>query len=222
MELTGMFALHSRSMVLLASSRGPAGRLTIDESGMIAKLALEVFSEYNNSHDYKESVIDESGLESLLFSTSEPLDRYLTVVIVDAALMRLDNVRRIMDRNAKNRVVVLVGSERTLARDLGRAVGPYSYQFLQAPDTPALSPDEQQAFKQRLRHVIDSARQIRIEISHTLLRVSAAIPDWLDEDSAAESIADFIRALSDVHRAMGGEGLVVDGMEVESDVLAHA
>jgi hypothetical protein len=54
------------------------------------------------------------------------------------------------------------------------------------------------------------------------LRVSAEVPDWVDEDVAAEAVAEFIGALSEMHRAMGGGGLVVDGMEVESDIPAHA
>jgi len=54
------------------------------------------------------------------------------------------------------------------------------------------------------------------------LRVSADIPDWIDEEIAAEAVAGFIRALSKLHRAMGGGGLVVDGMEIESDILVSA
>jgi hypothetical protein len=51
------------------------------------------------------------------------------------------------------------------------------------------------------------------------LRVSAEIPDWADEEGVAQALADFIRALGKLHRAMGGSGLAVDGMEVGTDVL---
>lgn len=54
------------------------------------------------------------------------------------------------------------------------------------------------------------------------IRISAEVPDWVDEDEAASAIAGFIEALSQLHQALGGGGLVVDGMEVESDIFVHA
>jgi hypothetical protein len=54
------------------------------------------------------------------------------------------------------------------------------------------------------------------------LSVSTRVPDWVDVDEAAQAVAAFVRALSELHRAMGGAGLEVLGMEVESDSLAIA
>ncbi|HEX6369075.1 MAG TPA: hypothetical protein VF006_09080 [Longimicrobium sp.] len=72
--------------------------------------------------------------------------------------------------------------------------------------------------------VIDTARIYPQSVTEPIppgLQVSADIPDWVDEEVAAEAVADFIRALSQMHRAIGGGGLVVDGMDVERAAFAN-
>jgi hypothetical protein len=53
------------------------------------------------------------------------------------------------------------------------------------------------------------------------LTLSVEFPDWIDEDSAAETLAELIVRLSALHVALGGGGLELDGIEAGTPSLAH-
>jgi hypothetical protein len=72
-----------------------------------------------------------------------------------------------------------------------------------------------------LREQIESG-DTSAAMSSYLLHVSAEVPEWVDVDAAADAIAALVRAISDLHVALGGSGMVVDGMEVGTDSKAYA
>ncbi|HZG42832.1 MAG TPA: Clp protease N-terminal domain-containing protein [Longimicrobium sp.] len=47
------------------------------------------------------------------------------------------------------------------------------------------------------------------------LLISVELPMWADSDAVAELIAEFVAGLSQLHIYAGGEGLTVDGIEID-------
>jgi hypothetical protein len=52
------------------------------------------------------------------------------------------------------------------------------------------------------------------------VRISTEVPVWLDAAVAAHAIANLVTALSELHIAAGGKGLVIDGIEIDVDAYA--
>ncbi|MDB4947571.1 MAG: hypothetical protein JWM27_220 [Gemmatimonadetes bacterium] len=86
---------------------------------------------------------------------------------------------------------------------------------------PAGAADRAGGLAKLLREEIESGRA-STSLPAYLLHVSAEVPEWVDLDDAADALAALVRAISDLHVALGGSGLVVDGMEVGTDAKAYA